>query len=159
MKSPAVSRRSGFTLIELLVVIVVISILSGIALLAFNSAQKSARDAQRQQIARNLVAAIQCYELDTGTLPTGIGPNPGQIPWQGLASAQPAGFGRCYPHNFITDPANGGTTIGTTGLVPGTEAHSGAPEDNVSYSFVLEDDTYAIELHGETKAFTLYGRQ
>lgn len=159
MHSARSHLQTGFTLVELLIVITVIGILSAIALIGFGQVQKSARDTQRQQIGRNLLGAVQCYELDTGRLPDGIG-TANMIKWNALSAAQPNGFGRCYTQNVVTDPANGGTTVGTDGLVPNTTAFNpGGAGPNVLYSLTLEDDTYVIEIHGETRDIMLRGRE
>lgn len=60
---------SGFTLIELIVVVTVISILTSIALVSFNSIQASARDAQRQQNITAIQTALERYYGEYQTYP------------------------------------------------------------------------------------------
>lgn len=61
----------GFTLIEILVVLTVISILSSVVYMKFNSSSAQARDAERQADLRNLQNAIELYKEKYGRYPEG----------------------------------------------------------------------------------------
>lgn len=63
------ARKSGFTLVELLVVISIISILSTIGVVTFQTAQKSARDAQRKNDLKVIQYALVEWKQDN---PTGL---------------------------------------------------------------------------------------
>lgn len=63
----------GFTLIELLVVISIIGVLATIGLNTFPGAIAKARDAQRVDDARKIVAAVQQYYTEKGIYPTTSG--------------------------------------------------------------------------------------
>lgn len=67
-------KEKGFTLIELLVVIGIISILSGIVIIAVNPARQmaQARNAARRSDILTILNAIQQYLIDQGSLPTQI---------------------------------------------------------------------------------------
>lgn len=58
--------QRGFTLIEMLVVIAIISILIGIGVNTFVSAQKKARDVKREAQLKDLKTALELYYLDHG---------------------------------------------------------------------------------------------
>lgn len=54
-------KEKGFTLIELLVVIAIIGILAVLIFVALGRAQRSARDAQRKAVARDISTAEAMY--------------------------------------------------------------------------------------------------
>jgi len=58
------TNRLGFTLIELLVVIAIIAILAALGLVAYSSAQRSARDAQRIGIVKDISAAMEQAKVE-----------------------------------------------------------------------------------------------
>ena len=60
----------GFTLIELLVVIAIIAILAALGLVAYSSAQRSARDAMRMGAVKDVSAFMEQVKVQTGTYPT-----------------------------------------------------------------------------------------
>jgi prepilin-type N-terminal cleavage/methylation domain-containing protein len=57
-------QTKAFTIVELLIVIVVIGILAAITMVAFTNMQQRARDSRRQQVAADLVKAINAYAID-----------------------------------------------------------------------------------------------
>ena len=63
----------GFSLIELLTVISIIALLSTVVLAALSTARKSARDAQRISMIRQMQTALELYYLENGQYPTGDG--------------------------------------------------------------------------------------
>lgn len=68
--------KQGFTLLELLITIGIISILSGITLVAVNPGRQfgKANDAKRQNDANSLISAVGQYTIKhRGALPTGSG--------------------------------------------------------------------------------------
>lgn len=62
-------KPDGFTIIELLVVIVVIGVLAGIGIFAYNDAQKGARDTKRVANAETITQAITLYARDKEAFP------------------------------------------------------------------------------------------
>ncbi len=62
-------KARGFTLIELLVVIAIIGIIASTVLASLSSSRVGARDAQRIQEARQLVAALELYRNQNGRYP------------------------------------------------------------------------------------------
>ena len=65
-------KNKGFTLIELLVVVAIIGILAAVVIASLNSAQASARDAQRLQDIRSIQNAFELYYLENGTYPNTV---------------------------------------------------------------------------------------
>lgn len=66
-------KQTGFTVVELLIVIVVIAILATISIVAYNSIQQRARDAQRMSDIHQIAKAIELYRADNGNLPRTAG--------------------------------------------------------------------------------------
>ncbi len=64
--------KRGFTLIELLVVIAIIAILAALGLVAYSSAQRSARDAQRIGIVKDISAAMEQEKVSAGSYATAL---------------------------------------------------------------------------------------
>lgn len=59
---------SGFTIVELLIVIVVIAILAAISIVAYNGIQVRAQNTSTISNVRNMVNALQMYQMDSSTL-------------------------------------------------------------------------------------------
>jgi prepilin-type N-terminal cleavage/methylation domain-containing protein len=72
-KSCKNTKSLGFTLIELLVVISVIGFLATASMVAFNSARKKARDAQRLADMKQIQTALELYFDNNGQYPTSDG--------------------------------------------------------------------------------------
>lgn len=68
--------NTGFTLVELLVVITIIGILATIGLVAFQSSQMRARDAQRKSDLEQISKSLELFYSDYGKYPPSSG---GQI--------------------------------------------------------------------------------
>lgn len=66
-------NRSGFTIVELLTVIVVIAILAGITIIAYNGIQARSRDDRRRTDVANIEKAMELYYSDNGTYPKPTG--------------------------------------------------------------------------------------
>jgi prepilin-type N-terminal cleavage/methylation domain-containing protein len=63
------ASKNGFTLIELLVVISIIGVLSGMVLVAMTGARERARDARRVSDMRQIITALQVYNVQYGGFP------------------------------------------------------------------------------------------
>lgn len=63
----AISKRSGFTLIELMLVIVVVSILTGMALLRFRGVTARAKQAEAEPILRQIYTLEERHRARTGS--------------------------------------------------------------------------------------------
>jgi prepilin-type N-terminal cleavage/methylation domain-containing protein len=61
------NSQSGFTLIELLIVISIIGVLSGLAIVNFSGAQRSARDTERKKELEAVKTALVDWKLDNPT--------------------------------------------------------------------------------------------
>jgi type II secretion system protein G len=84
------NKRKGFTLIELLVVISIISLLSAIVVTALGNVKGRARDAVRKSDLIQIKKALELYNLETGSFPTGIaciGLNDAQTCWVGAVGS------------------------------------------------------------------------
>lgn len=62
-------NKSGFTIVEILIVIVVIAILAGITIVAYNGIQNRANDVAVQNDLRNFGTQMQVYKADNGAYP------------------------------------------------------------------------------------------
>ena len=65
-------NKLGFTLLELLVVIFIIGVLSTMAIVALQSARKSARDAKRVSDIRQMQTALELYFHDWQEYPSSM---------------------------------------------------------------------------------------
>lgn len=83
MNYNAYARQRGFTIVELLIVIVVIGVLAGISIVAYNGVTAKARDSQRAQDMKTIAKALEMYYVDNGRYPaSGCGstcPSPKKI--------------------------------------------------------------------------------
>jgi prepilin-type N-terminal cleavage/methylation domain-containing protein len=68
--SPKKNTR-GFTLIELLMVVAIISVISSITIAVLSSARNGARNADRNETARQYIIALGLYQNTYGVYPTG----------------------------------------------------------------------------------------
>lgn len=66
-------KQRGFTIVELLVVIVVISILAGITIVAYNGVQGRARDTARVSDVNAIRKALEVYKSFNGSYPQEAG--------------------------------------------------------------------------------------
>jgi type II secretion system protein G len=102
-------RTSGFTIVELLIVIVVIAILATISVVAYAGIQVRARDSQRQQDIKQIVAALEMYYLDNGAYPNGSGSTTINSSWSTTADASWQNFVNAltpYMGNVPRDPTS-----------------------------------------------------
>lgn len=76
------SIPKGFTIVELLIVIVVIGILAAIAIVSYNGAQKTARNAQRLEDVNRVADLIDMYYTKNGSYP--ITTNQPQANWKSV---------------------------------------------------------------------------
>jgi general secretion pathway protein G len=88
------NKQHAFTLIELLIVMIILSILSGLGLMAFGTIQLKSRDSRRKQDLASISKALDVYFNDYGAYPAsnsgvilGCGVNGAEIcnwggPWQ-----------------------------------------------------------------------------
>lgn len=65
-------NKTGFTLIEMLVVITLISVLMGLALVAYQGARKSAVDGKRKADLEQIRSALEMCYADNGEYPVNI---------------------------------------------------------------------------------------
>lgn len=72
----------GFTIVELLIVIVVIGILSAIAIVSYNGAQNTARNAQRLDDINRVADLLDIYYTKNGTYP--VTTNQPQANWKSV---------------------------------------------------------------------------
>lgn len=111
----------GFTIVELLIVIVVIGILAAITVVAYNSVQQRARDAQRRSDVAQIVKAFQLWSTDTGNNFNSVGAGAGGQ-WIGWFDAQYSPYPSVknvlvtsgYLHTNVVDPINTKTLDGKT---------------------------------------------
>ncbi len=95
-----VKKRSGFTLLELLIVVAIIGVLASLAAVSYSSAQRRARDSQRQSDLKAIQNALEQYYAD----------HDGNYPDDDCAVIGDAvdGSGGAYlPGNLPTDPKTG----------------------------------------------------
>lgn len=62
-------KKKGFTLIELLVAMTIIAVLSGLALVSFQGARKTARDGKRKTDLEQIRSALEMCYADTNNYP------------------------------------------------------------------------------------------
>jgi general secretion pathway protein G len=63
-KMKAMKKRAGFTLLELLIVIAIIGVLASLVAVSYSSAQRRARDSQRQSDLKAIQNALEQYYAD-----------------------------------------------------------------------------------------------
>ena len=70
--------KSGFTLVEVIIVVVILSIIAGISVVAFNTQQRVARDNNLETTAAQLATAMDRYYEENGSYPVtcNIGSHP-----------------------------------------------------------------------------------
>lgn len=78
-------NRYGFTIVELLIVIVVIAVLAGITVVAFNGVQQRAKFTQQAADTERLVKALRMYKAEGGSMKDGVAGAGGQ--WYGGCDA------------------------------------------------------------------------
>jgi hypothetical protein len=119
--------KSGFTLIELLVVVVVIGILAGITLVAYNGTQARSRDARRKTDVANIIKAMELYYSDNGQYPVPTGAT-----------------GSSIDSNWYVSSDNSWTML--NGLLAGAEAIDSLPSDpqNTGNPTATGDHAYGV---------------
>lgn len=121
----------GFTLIELLVVAVIISVLTGIAVINYSSAQRKARDGKRRADLEAVRGALEMRRADFGDYPeTGEFPGWG-VPW----SETFGGNTYTYMQQTPTDPKS----------------------PTYNYSYVSNGSTYALCAYLESGGGSITG--
>ena len=65
-------NRNGFTFVELLVVTTIIILLSSIAVVSYQSANKKSRDNKRKSDLEQIRTALEMYRSDQGGYPTAL---------------------------------------------------------------------------------------
>ncbi len=103
-KMKTMNKRSGFTLLELLIVIAIIGILASLAAVSYSSAQRRARDSQRQADLKAIQNALEQYYADNdGNYPGGdCDPGVGYLP-DGIPADPKTGV--LYPSSTCTTGA------------------------------------------------------
>ena len=66
-------RQTGFTIVELLIVMVVIAILATIGIVAYSGVRQDATDTKIRSIVKIAGDALQIYDTQKRTLPSGQG--------------------------------------------------------------------------------------
>jgi len=66
------NKSRGFTLIELLVAMTIIAVLSGLALVSYQGARKTARDGKRKVDLETIRSALEMCYADTNSYPSSI---------------------------------------------------------------------------------------
>ena len=92
-------KVKGFTIVELLIVIVVIAILAGIALVAFNGIQTRAKDSSRIAKVTSIAKAIEQYNVEYGYYPRildGSG-------YESTCGSQTENWGHCDRNKVLSD--------------------------------------------------------
>jgi len=64
-------NKNGFTLIELLVAMTIVAVLSGISLVSYQGARRTARDGKRKTDLEQIRSAVEMCRADTGSYPVG----------------------------------------------------------------------------------------
>ena len=122
-------KNRGFTLIELMVVVAVIAILATIALFGLRSAQGSARNTQRQQIANSVRSGLERYYGDKNTYVVGTSFSDMYTTLTGLNYMSGAPVDPGCGSGAVTYPAGGVTSGSWVPCAAGsgvTYAYSGA---------------------------------
>ncbi|MDD3679643.1 MAG: type II secretion system protein [Candidatus Shapirobacteria bacterium] len=92
-------KYSAFTLLELLIVIAIIGILASLATVSYSSAQRRARDSQRQADLKAIQNAMEQYYADyDGNYP---------LTCDGIGGAQSPSGESYLPTGLPTDPKSG----------------------------------------------------
>lgn len=114
--------RKGFTLIELLMVVAIIAVIASITVAVLNGARDGARNANRNEIARQYIIALGLYHNTYGSFPTGGCTDggdacDGDAVWMCLGK-QPTRSCFVFENHSENDPVN--TQIGQ--FIPGLPA-------------------------------------
>lgn len=95
-------NRQGFTIVELLIVIVIIGVLAGLVIVAYNGVQSRASAGATVQALDQAYKAVESYKLANGTHPT-------SLDQAGLKQSTSTPVGFVYDSNFSqTIPAMSG---------------------------------------------------
>jgi len=134
-----VRDERGFTLVELLVVIAIVVILAAFLVPRLLAAQDRARNAAVAAIVRDLMTAVQAYEVDNNTPPT---TTPQEC---GTLSA------------FLMDPDNDPATPGYLPAVPrnpftNAPCADGDASGRIVYTFDSATGRYTITGYGRNNA-------
>ena len=103
-------KTRGFTLVELLVVIAIIGLLSTLALMAFQGAQKKARDAKRWSDVRAMQSAIELCINEGGAAPAAA------ATWSGMMNESCGGttlLKNYFANGSLPEPPRGETCAAT----------------------------------------------
>jgi prepilin-type N-terminal cleavage/methylation domain-containing protein len=102
----------GFTIVELMVVVVVIGILAGLSVNAYNGTQQKARDTKRMNDLRQIESAVESYGTFTGDFSTmSAGASGTEVGWfdntySPYVSVLEAFTSAGYLNSSIVDPLN-----------------------------------------------------
>ena len=124
-------NKKGFTLIELLVVIAIIGLLSTLAVVSLNNARTKARDSKRLADLKQMQTALELYNTDNNTYPSGNAVTLGDAD------------NICLNSTGLTTAALCGATP-YMGLVPAD------PSSGQSYTYTGATSTYTITATLET---------
>ena len=146
-------KKSGFTLIELLVVITIIAVLSAIALVAYTSVLKNARDGKRIADLRGIQSSLEEYYADQLFYPSGNLPFGSALTSSTGNSSSPLPSPvKTYYNTLPADPTSGTTTPYVYTAIPSVPACSNPVTKCTSYCLYakVENNSNAVNLSGCT---------
>lgn len=133
------TKRSGFTLLELLVVIAIIGILAGVGLNTFPGALARARDGQRIDDARGIVAAAQQLYSEKGRYPGSSGSSSGTCLARCSSTSGANWIPELVPNYLATVPVDPKNTFSAGG-------------QELIYYYITNGEDYCLQVSQETDA-------
>lgn len=136
--------KKGFTLVELMIVMAVIAILATISFFGLSTAQKSARDTQRQQILNGIRAQLEKYNGDKSAYPGGASGTQFTDMFVSLSTAG-------YMTSMVDPGCGSGPIAWPTSVAGAAAANAWIPCSGVVwYSYGSAGSTYTLYLQKES---------